>query len=289
MTTVTGWAAELAQYVVYETLAALGPVSAAAQLLQDGLVLGFDGYSLINVPGFAVDASYASFVAEGDPIPVRQLALMPGALGPHKIASIAVLTREMVEGSNAEQLIGEALVRAAGLALDAVLFDANAATAARPAGIRNGIAPITPSTQTDPALGFTQDLVTMGNVVGAVGGPGPYALIANPGRAIGMAMRFISQAQNVRVYASAAAGNDVIMVAAQALVAAISAQPEIETGNATSLIMNDAPLPVSTTPGSYAAGHKSLWQTDSIALKVRWPATWALRDPRGVAWMTPTW
>jgi hypothetical protein len=32
-----------------------------------------------------------------------------------------------------------------------------------------------------------------------------------------------------------------------------------------------------------------LFQTDSIALKMRWPVTWALRDPRGVAWTTPNW
>jgi hypothetical protein len=32
-----------------------------------------------------------------------------------------------------------------------------------------------------------------------------------------------------------------------------------------------------------------MWQTNSIAVKVRWPVSWALRDPRAVAWMTPAW
>jgi hypothetical protein len=32
-----------------------------------------------------------------------------------------------------------------------------------------------------------------------------------------------------------------------------------------------------------------MWQTATVALKMRWPVTWALRDPRGLAWLTPNW
>jgi hypothetical protein len=49
------------------------------------------------------------------------------------------------------------------------------------------------------------------------------------------------------------------------------------------------PLPIVSTGGVAAAPARSTWQTDSVAVKVRWPATWALRDPRGFAWLTPAW
>jgi hypothetical protein len=31
---------------------------------------------------------------------------------------------------------------------------------------------------------------------------------------------------------------------------------------------------------------RSYFQTDSVGLKLRWPISWALRDPRGVAFLT---
>lgn len=71
MTSVLGWAAELAQKRVSDALAALGPASAGAQLLQQSLVFAFDGAGQISVPGFVAAAANAGFVGEGDPIPVR--------------------------------------------------------------------------------------------------------------------------------------------------------------------------------------------------------------------------
>jgi hypothetical protein len=40
-------------------------------------------------------------------------------------------------------------------------------------------------------------------------------------------------------------------------------------------------------PGS-AAIHKSMFQSDALAIKLRWPVTWLIRDSRGFAWTTPT-
>src|SRR5262252_5041492 len=72
LTTTSGWAAELAHTVVRDALAALGPASAGAQLLQRSLVLSFGGAGTISAPGFVGAAANAGFVAEGAPIPVRQ-------------------------------------------------------------------------------------------------------------------------------------------------------------------------------------------------------------------------
>src|SRR5262245_44648611 len=138
ITTVAGWAAELAQRVVADGVTALGPASAGGQLLQQGLVLNFDGAGSISAPGFTVGLGNAGWVAEGQPSTFKQLRAAPAILNPHKLAAIAVLTREMMEGSNAEALISDALMRAAGRMLDEVLFDANPEDAARPKGLRNG-------------------------------------------------------------------------------------------------------------------------------------------------------
>jgi len=287
MTTVAGWAAELAQRKTAEALAALGPASAGAKLLANALVLSFDGAGQISAPGFVAGAANAGFVAEGAPIPVRQLNAVPSLLNPYKIATIAVLTREMIESSNAESLIGNALVGACGPALDAALFDSNAAvTGTRPAGLRNGIAATTASTATDLWEAAVEDATALINAVAAVGGAGPYALVMSPGRAASFIGRVYHEADApYRVYGSAAVGNDVIAIAIAALVAALSPDPDIETANAGTLHMDTAPV---ADPGSTGT-HKSLFQTDSLALKVRWPVTWALRNSAGVAWLTPAW
>lgn len=284
MTSVTGWAAELAQRVVSDAIEALGPASAGAEVLKQGLVLSWDGAGSISAPGFVAEFGNAGWVAEGDPIPVRQLAAGPAILNPHKLGAIAVLTREMMESSNAEALISDALIKAAGRMLDEVLFDANPETAQRPRGLRNGIATLTASSNADPGYAFGEDVTALVNALGPVAGNGPYIIVTNPGRAVGMALRFISEAENVIVLGSNAVINDVLAIAPAALVAALSPEPEIETSNAATLHMDTVPQVVGT-----AGPHRSMFQTDSVAVKVRWPVSWVLRDPRGFAWLTPAW
>jgi hypothetical protein len=284
MTTATGWAAELVAKVVVDALAALGPASAGAQLFKQGLVLNFDGAGTISAPGLVADASNAGFVAEGQPIPVRQLAATAAQLLAHKLAAIGVLTREMVESSNAEQLIGDALIRAAGAALDVVLFDSNPADAVRPAGLRNGIAATTASSNSNPIEAYFEDVAALINAVAPVAGNGPFVLVGSPGRAAMMGPRQGNQATSVTVLGSSAVVNDLLCIASAALVSALSPEPVIETSKAATLHMDTAPVAVGT-----ASPHRSLFQTDALALKMRWPVTWALRDARGFAWMTPTW
>jgi hypothetical protein len=286
MTSVTGWAAELAQKWVEDTVEALGAASAAVDVMTGGLVLTWNGYGAIGVPAFVATAGGASFVAEGQPIPVRQFAATAQSILPHKVAGISVLTREMVESSNAEQLIGDVLVRSAALALDAAFFDINPATAARPAGIRNGIAALTPSASTDPFGAYFEDLGTLIGAVSAVGGKGPYVLVGNSARVIGMSARFLGDDDAViEPIMSGAVGSDIIAIASQAVASAISPDPEIEVASAAALVMDD------TAPGlpGAAGPERSLFQTETLAIKVRWPVSWALRDPRGVAWLTPAW
>jgi hypothetical protein len=283
MTSVPGWAAELAQRFVADTVSALGPYSAGAVLLGDALTLSWDGAGAIGVPGFVASANYASFVAEGDPIPVRQFATASKDLLPHKLASIAVLTREMMESSNAEALIGDTLIRSAGLALDAVLFGSAAASAAAPAGLRNGIAASPPSANADPYFAFFEDINTLISAVGQVGGRGPFYVIGSAGMVAGVFLRAGQNAIIVPLMTSAA-GSDLIAVAAKAIAAALSPTPDMETANTGALVMDTAP----GAAGSMGP-ERSLYQTDSLAIKMRWPVSWVLRDPRGVAWLTPTW
>jgi hypothetical protein len=112
-------------------LEALRPMSAGADLLARGVALNFAGAAQITVPGIAVPT--ASFVAEGNPIPVVTAPTSAGpTLSPHKLAVITTLTGELMRGSNAETLLRQVLLESTGPALDAVLFSNAAATADAP-------------------------------------------------------------------------------------------------------------------------------------------------------------
>jgi len=283
-TSVTGWAAELAQRLITDALAALGPASAGASLLKSGLVLSFDGHGSISAPGFVADVTNAGWVAEGNPIPVRQLTSTAALLSPRKLAAIGVISRELAESSNAEAAIGEVLIRAAGRALDEVLFDSNAGDAARPAGLRFGVSASSASTSTDLFEAVFEDVAILINAVSTVGGDGPYVLIGSPGRVLNMRARFSPEVRNVAMYASSGVGADLICIAASALVSAFEPTAQIEATSAAAIVMDTAP----TDPGG-AQVAKSAYQTDTIATKMRWSICWALRDARALAWLTPSW
>jgi len=284
MTTVAGWAQELAVKYVADTIEALGAASAAADVLERCLVLNWDGAGSLTVPNLVAAAANGGFVQEGSPIPVRQLSSTGPTINPFKVASIAVLSREMIESSNAEAYIGDTLIKSAALAIDAAFFDNAAATAARPAGIRNGISTITASNNADFFAAVGEDVAALVNAVAAVGNKGPFILVANAGRAAGFDMRF-SRGNTIIVLTSSLVGTDLIAIAPQAIAAAFSPTPDIETATTGTLMMDTAPQVVGTTGQS----ERSLFQTDSIALKIRWPVSWVVRDSRGVAWTTPSW
>jgi hypothetical protein len=290
MTTVAGWAMELAHKVTADVVEALSAASSGAAVLGRSLLLTWNGAGSIGVPGFVASAASGGFVAEGDPIPVRQFADTSQTLLPHKLASIVVLTREMLESSNAEVIVGDTLVKSAGLALDAVLFGSAAASAAAPAGLRNGIVALTASANTDAFGAFFEDMATLLNGVGPVGGNGPFFLVSSIGRLASASGRYGSlKAEGTDAtiipVASPAVGGDLLAIVPQAIAAAISPTPDIETAGTGTLLMDSVPTGTFGTAGP----ERSLFQSDSIALKLRWPVSWVLRDVRGVAWLTPVW
>ena len=95
------WAGELA-HVVTIFLPSLAPLSAGVQLLARGLQLSFDNAAAIKLP--LINQGQAGFVGETKPIPVVQFTTSAGVtLTPFKLGSISVLTREIMDSSNADQ------------------------------------------------------------------------------------------------------------------------------------------------------------------------------------------
>jgi hypothetical protein len=261
-------------------------MSAGVDLLRRGVQLNFDGAAQIAVPGIALPS--ATFVVEGQPIPVRQAPAAAGpTLSPHKLATIASLTGEMMRSKNAETLVRQALVESAGPGLDSVLFSTNAASSSAPAGLLNGIAALTPSAS-GPSKSevLVDDLQKLASAIGPVAGNGDIILVASPDAAAALKMRLPSSVEWPVLMTNSLAPRTVVAVAAAAVVSAIDGLPEVDTAFEASIHYDDQPGDLVDIGGVIARPVGSLFQTDTVGLKLRWPISWALRDARGIAWLS---
>ena len=211
----------------------LVPVSAGADLLQRGIGLNFAGAASINCP--AITIPVADFVGEGQPIPVVTAPTSAGpTLVPHKLAVMTSLTGEMMRNPNAEDLVRQALIEATGPAIDKVLFGTTAAASDRPAGLRNGIAGLTPAAAGEKAQAIVDDLqaLALALALGPVAGNGNIVLVASPDPAVALRMRLPQTAEWSVLTSSQLAARTVIMVASNSIVSAVEGSPQIEIGRA---------------------------------------------------------
>jgi hypothetical protein len=278
MTTTAGWAPELGQNIISDLLVSLGPASAASEVLRRATVLTLDRFASVTVPSLVASASNASFVGEGATIPFRQLDTSKSVkLSPHKLATAFGLSREIIESSNAEALIGLVLKNSISLTLDSVFFGSAAGTAAQPPGLLYGITPLGAA----PGGGsnaFVTDIAALTATCAAVGGL-DLVFVASPPEAVKILLtagpRF-----TFPIFASGAlAAKTVICLAPVAVVAAVDPNPEIEEGRHAISQMDTAPAadPMTATPT------RSFFQTDSSGFRLTLDATWGLLNPAGAS------
>jgi hypothetical protein len=277
----------LGSTTVSDLVATIGPVGAGARLLQSGLRLVFDGEAAIYVPGLEASANVVSFVREGAPIPVHSLVSTAAIMEPRKLAAIITLTAEMLASSNAEALVTDAMVRSVGLALDAALFDAVAGDDVRPPGLRYNIPATTASTNADLNEALIEDLSALAAAVSVIGEP--ISFVASPERAVAIVLRARRELSFTVLASPALAADDVIAISGNGLASAVDAAPELEVSKVAVMHEETAPLAIGTPPNVVASPTRSLWQSDTVGIKIRFNASWALRDPRALAWATVRW
>ena len=271
--------------ISFAFLQALTPMSAGADLFSRGVELSFGGAASIMVPGIAIPI--AGFVGEVRPIPVVSAPTSGVTLLPHNVKAIAVMTNEMLRSPNAETLVRDALIQSTGPALDQVLLSANAAASNAPAGLLYGIAPL-PVAAAGPSKGevLVDDLQKLATAIGPVSGNGNVILVASPDTAAALVMRLPAAVEWPVLTTASLPARTVIAVAANAIASAVEGVPQIEAGTQPALHMDTVPGEVVDIGGVMARPIGSTFQTDSVALRLRWPISWALRASNGLAWLT---
>jgi hypothetical protein len=309
-TVTSGWASQLVSTAFGDFFAALMPNSIYPGLRARGGSFTFGRNGVVTLPTRSATPTIAgSFIAQGAPIPVRQGAFTSVSLTPKKMGVISTFTREIAEHStpSIEAMIRQAIIEDTSVAIDTVLLDANVATTTRPAGLVAGV-----STQTPAGTTFANMVTDLKNLVGALitgtkgnirspvwlmspndalaislmqnaGGDMPFKAEIGTGTLLGYPL----------ILSTTMTADTIIFLDAADFITATGDVPNFSVSDQAVLHMEDTtPLAIGTvgTPPTVAAPVRSLWQTDSIGIRMIMDINWALRRTGVVALLTaPTW
>jgi HK97 family phage major capsid protein/HK97 family phage prohead protease len=297
-TTVATWAAELIATETMPFLDRLIPDSIFLPLAGMGVRYTFGNAGILKIPVRASTPTLAgNWVAEAAPKPVRRASFTTVSLAPTKLSVISTFTEEMATYSpqSIEQIIRQAMSDDTSIALDTYLIDAVAASAGvRPAGLLNGVTPITASVLTPATAAMVADLKALVAAIIAAGGGRAIAVLINPAQALSLGFAqtttgdflFNDRAEagskfGVRFIVSATVpAGRVIAVDAADFASAQGDSPRFAVSTDATLHEEDTtPLALGTTgsPNVVAAPMRSLFQTDAVAVRMSLYVSWVMR------------
>jgi HK97 family phage major capsid protein/HK97 family phage prohead protease len=301
MTTVATWAAELVQTSNVDYLDRLIPNFVYPQLKAMGTNYSFGNNGVLKIPVRANTPALAgAWVGEAAAKPVKRMSFSTVSLTPTKLAVISTFSEEMATYGmpSIEGIIRQAMSDDTGVALDTYLIDNVAASAGiRPAGLLNGVTPITASAATPVTAAMVADLKALVGAITAAGGGGrgPIAVLVNPAQALSLSFAqtttgdflFQDQAQaaskfGVRFIVSATVpAGRVIAIDAADFATASSNVPQFAVSTEATLHEEDT-TPLALGSGAQGSGvlavpMRSLFQTDAVAIRMSLYVSWAMR------------
>jgi HK97 family phage major capsid protein/HK97 family phage prohead protease len=306
-TTTSGWASQLVETAMAEFLALLPANSIYPALRSMGVGLTFGANSgAIKIPFSSTTAALAGgFVLEGDPIPVGRLTLDSVTLTPHKFGIIVPMTKEVMRYTNPalEAIVRSELLARTAIKLDSLLLDNTAGSATRPAGLLYNVSAAGTAYGGGDFQAFLEDMKTLLSPFDTANAGRSLALIMNPAQArnvrmmagpnsagFGWANQFLADFR-VIVSTSATAGT-VIAIDTADFVTGTGDSPQFEASEQATIHMEDTPTALSAvaSPNTVAAPIRSMFQTNSVALRMLMDVTWAMRRSGMVQWISGvTW
>jgi HK97 family phage major capsid protein/HK97 family phage prohead protease len=297
-TTTSGWADTLVQTAIGDFIESLMPYSIYPALRAKGESFTFGRNGTISLPARTTSTTLAgSFVAQGAAIPVRQGAFSPITITPRKMGVITTMTREITEHSTPqiEAILKSAMLEDTAVAIDTVLLDATAASTTRPAGLKNGISKISVSA-TASIVGFAADLKTLYSalIVATNGNVRRPCWIMNPSDVMAAAMLTTTTGDTpyreeisrgtllgVPILQTTTGLSDMMaIIDAADFATATGDTPQFSVSDQAVLHMEDtspAALSAVATPNTVAAPLRSLFQTDSLAIRMILDINWVKR------------
>ena len=307
-TTVAGWAAELAVTANAGFLDRLIADSIYGPLSAMGARYDLGRNAQIKIPRrtTAFKASGA-WIGEGLAKPVKRISLDSITISPNKLAVISTFTEEMAQYSipAIEGLLRQAMIDDTQEQLDTFLIDNVAASVGvRPAGLLNGAGTVTPSAATPASAAMVADLKGLVNAIIAAGGGRSIAILINPKQALSIGLSqtttgdFLFESTDAAgrkltarfIVSRTVPADRVIALDAADFATVTGDAPRFAVSNEATLHEEDTtPLPLSATgtPNVVAAPMRSLFQTDSVAIRLSLFLSWTMRRTGMVHTVSP--
>lgn len=265
----------------------------------------FDKLGLREVPANVTikgqdGAATAYWVGESKPIPVSTMDFNDVTLTRKKVAALAVISKELMMDSSpsAEMLIRDNLAQAGAQKLDSTFFSAAAGTATTPAGILYNI-PGTQSAGTD-GDGVANDMKELMHRFTVAKNSGGQVLVMNPSQATGLSWLRNALDQYEFPNISESGGNirgkpvftgdninaaHVIMLKPSDIYRIGRGPVEISVSDQAAIEMADNPANASDAPTAATGKMVSMYQTESVAIKMVQQTNFARRRESAVAWI----
>ena len=323
MTSVTGWAAELVGETIGGFIDVLRPGSIFFNLPMATFTFG---NTKIRLPTRSSGTLAGVFVAEGAPIPVKQMVFGSVRLEPYKLGVISTFTKEMAQFSDPsiEPLLRDIMTGDTRETIDALFLDNVAAVATlRPAGLQQLAGSNTVASSGTTLANIITDLkAAIQSLATNKVGRRPI-WIMNTQRMLSLSLmtnaagNFMFRDElaqgtlmGIPVLASTTVPSAIVyLVDAAELAAAYDSVPQIDLSEQATLHMESVPATVPPTagtvdpiaygaglapggtPGTGAVGDfaqpvRSLFQTASLALRLLWDMSWNSRRTGAVFTIT---
>src|SRR5262249_49909234 len=132
-----------------------------------------------------------------------------------------------------------------------------------------------------------QDAAALAAAVAPVAANAPIVFVASPRQAVGLKLRLDPDQFEV-LTSGALADKTVLCIASNAIASAVAPALNIHVGGESALHMEDtSPAALATGTGpTVATPIRSLYQTDTLACRLRFDVSWALRHSSGLSFMT---
>lgn len=268
----------------------LSPQSAAARLFARCVQVDFTGVQQVNFP-YPTLVPTAIFIAEGAPMPMADATLGIATVGPvKKILLGAAVTGELADYSvgMAATIIGRVLSNQVARNLDSYVFDAVAADSTRPAGLLNGVTPITGTAAgSDSYAALIKDLGNMAGAIADAGGAADNIVFIVSAEKVPALQVLAGPSFADRIFGNASlAVGTIIGLDPNGIATGYGGLPQVETSKeATAHFEETTPLPIATGAqgsGVLATPVRSAWQTNTELIRVRMKAAWAALYPGAV-------
>ena len=241
----------------------------------------------VRLPAIAVAKNF-HFVPPGAPIPVFQGSFVGPELIPYGVKIVAGLTRELADSPNGtpalRQVIGESIeVGAVGQMLDGLASDGT-----RPDGLRYNHAALTAAAA--GATAMETDLFALGGAVAVVAGDlSNIVFICDPITALKISIS-LPLFKPVVLASSALPLGEIICFAINALAIGAGDGIKFSTSKETAMHYEDEAPQQIALGGVVAAPVRSLFQTDTIAIRMVLDMSWGMRVQTGaISWTSVNW